>query len=449
MQVSFTSIKNKLGIDGAIVYTILARVLQAGGGVISILFVAKYLNKVEQGYYYTFGSILAIQIFFELGLSGIITQFVAHEAAQLNWSGTNQIDGPENSKSRLASLLRFCLKWFFTVSVFLAILLLIVGNLFFYKYGSRHEHVQWQLPWTILCITTSCSLIVSPILAFLEGLNMIKEVAQIRLIQQLTQLVLLLLLLIFGLKLFAGPIAAFFAFLIIPVWIYFSSKKALLALIWQQFTSSAVNYREEIFPYQWRIALSWISGYFIFNLFNPVLFATEGPIVAGQMGLTLAALNGVLSVSLSWINTKVPAFSSLIARRSFSELDRLFNITVKQASLMCGACLIIFAVAIITLQSLGLSVGFRFLPVTPLILLCLCTFVNQLVSALATYLRCHKQEPFLIHSITLGLLTACSTLLLGHFYGLNGIVIGYSSLIIFVSLTWAVIIFKTKKAEWH
>ena len=34
-------------------------------------------------------------------------------------------------------------------------------------------------------------------------------------------------------------------------------------------------------------------GYFIFQLFNPVLFATEGAVVAGQMGMTLAALNGI------------------------------------------------------------------------------------------------------------------------------------------------------------
>jgi hypothetical protein len=71
------NVSNKIGIDSAIAFTILSRIIQAGGGVITLLFVAKFLTKIEQGYYYTFGSILAIQIFFELGLSGIITQFVA------------------------------------------------------------------------------------------------------------------------------------------------------------------------------------------------------------------------------------------------------------------------------------------------------------------------------------------------------------------------------------
>lgn len=59
------SISKKIGIDAAIAYTILARIIQAGGGVITLLFVARYLTKVEQGYYYTFGSILAIHFFME------------------------------------------------------------------------------------------------------------------------------------------------------------------------------------------------------------------------------------------------------------------------------------------------------------------------------------------------------------------------------------------------
>jgi hypothetical protein len=63
---------NKLGIDGAIMFTSIFRLLQASSGLISILFVANYLTDIEQGYYYTSISLTALQIFFELGLSKII-----------------------------------------------------------------------------------------------------------------------------------------------------------------------------------------------------------------------------------------------------------------------------------------------------------------------------------------------------------------------------------------
>ena len=110
---------DKIGIDGAIAFTILSRVIQAGGGMITLLFVAKCLTKVEQGYYYTFGSILAIQVFFELGLSGIITQFVAHENASLIWQNKISFTGSQESTSRLASLLQFTVKWFAVISFLL------------------------------------------------------------------------------------------------------------------------------------------------------------------------------------------------------------------------------------------------------------------------------------------------------------------------------------------
>ncbi len=440
---------NKIGIDGAIAFTVLSRVIQAGGGVISILFIAKYLSLVEQGYYYTFGSVLAIQIFFELGLSNIITQFVAHEMAHLNWESETQLEGSEESLSRLSSLLRFCVKWFALTAVVLVVALVIIGYVFFAKYGKGEVNLDWQIPWLLLSVTTACSLLISPILAYFEGLNKVKEVAIIRLVQQSTQLFLLILFLTCGFKLYASPSAALVAFTIAPIWIFCSYKKHLLKNIWMGLKEWRVNYKLEIFPFQWRIALSWISGYFIFQLFNPVLFASEGSEVAGQMGMSLAALSGILSISMSWVNTKVPAFSILIAKKEYKRLDSLFIRTLKQASFISLAGLTVFVVAILVLQYYKVSLAFRFLPVFYLILLSVATLANQFISGFATYLRCHKQEPFLVLSIVMGCLTAASTLGLGKFFGLNGIVIGYSALTSFVSLTWAIIIFRQKRKLWH
>ena len=74
----------RIGMDGAIAYSSAARVFQAFAGVISIFFIATFLTGEEQGFFYTFGSILAIQTFFELGFTGIMTQYVAHEVVHLN-----------------------------------------------------------------------------------------------------------------------------------------------------------------------------------------------------------------------------------------------------------------------------------------------------------------------------------------------------------------------------
>lgn len=447
------SISRKIGIDGAIAYTVLARVIQAGGGVITLIFVAQYLSKVEQGYYYTFGSILAIQIFFELGLSNIITQFVAHENANLTWYDKISFSGSIESSSRLASLLRFTLKWFAVIAVLLFFILLVVGYVFFNKFGKENVDVNWQIPWVILSITTSLSLMVSPILAFFEGLGRVKEAAKIRLVQQVVQLLLVLLFFSLGFKLFTAPIAAIISFLIIPIWILLGPKIKLLRFIWSKLGEWQVNYRLEIFPFQWKIALSWVSGYFIFQLFNPVLFATEGAVVAGQMGMTLTVLNSIFSFAFSWISTKVPTFSRLIAQKDYNQLDGLFNKTLIQSTILNAIALVTFFGLIFILRYFQLQIGGenfadRFLSYLPMFFMMIPIFLNHVLGSWATYMRCHKKEPMLVLSIVIGMLCSISTVILGKYFGVIGMTFGYM-IITVISFIWTYFIFINKKKSWH
>jgi O-antigen/teichoic acid export membrane protein len=443
----------KIGIDSAIAYTVLSRIIQAAGGVITLLFVAKCLSKVEQGYYYTFGSILAIQIFFELGLSGIITQFVAHENANLTWPERTRFMGSPESGSRLSSLLRFTVKWFAVLSFLLVFGLLIAGYVFFSKYGKENFSISWQIPWLILSLTTSFSLMISPILAFLEGLGLVREVARIRLIQQIIQLILVLLLFSLGLKLFSVPLATIASFVVIPIWILSGNKRKVLIFIWNKLGKWGVNYRLEIFPYQWKIALSWISGYFIFQLFNPVLFATEGAVVAGQMGMTLTVLNSIFSLAFSWMSTKVPVFSVLIAQKEFKKLDCLFKKTLIQSTLLNLLALttlfgIVFILRYFDIKIGGKNFAERFLPYLPMFFMMIPILLNHVISSWATYMRCHKKEPMLVTSVVIGILCSISTLTLGHYFGVIGLTCGYMILTI-IAFIWTYFIFITKKKEWH
>ncbi|MBW8327118.1 MAG: hypothetical protein K0M50_20305 [Prolixibacteraceae bacterium] len=438
-----------IGIDGAIGYSVLSRLISASGGLISLIFIALFLSTEEQGYFYTFGSIIAIQVFFELGLNGIITQYAAHEVAHLRWETATKLTGDPQHLSRLSSLLHFCVKVFTSVAFFLFVILEISGYIFFTKYHHGNEIVSWQLPWMLVAFSTSLMFMVNPVLAFFEGLGKVKEIAQLRFFQQLFNVTAIGLVLVSGGKLWALGIASFISFSILFGGILFSYRKKLLTFIYKAKLEWQIDYIKEIFPYQWKIAVSWVSGYFIFQLFNPVLFATEGPVVAGQMGMTLTALNGISSLSMSWISTKVPTFSQLIALKNYVELDRLFNNTLKQLTAVNLTLLSIFITTVYTFNLLSLPLAIRFLPILPLILLCQVTFTNQFVFSWATYLRCHKEEPFLISSVVIGILCAISIIFLGKQFGLMGIIIGYSFLSIPIGLPWAYLIFKANKKEWH
>ncbi|MGM9476208.1 lipopolysaccharide biosynthesis protein [Pedobacter sp. GSP4] len=436
---------SKIGIDRAIGYTIFSRIIQACGGVFSVVFIAKFLSSTEQGYYYTFSSILALQIFFELGLSSIITQYASHEFAHLEIKN-GKILGDEIHISRLSSLLRFSFKWFSLISLVL-FLALIVSGFYFFESFNNNDVINWKMPWLILCLATAVNLIIDPILAFLDGIGFIADMSRTRLIQKTSNIVLLFGFLLAGFGLYAAALASLISISINGFQIIFSPKFSLLKILWKSIGTNIISYSKEIFPYQWKVAISWISGYFIFYFFNPVLFATDGPIVAGQMGMTLAVLAGISSISMSWINTKVPLFSSLIAKRNFKELDSIFKKVVLQLSSVNILGLMTFIFGIIIMVYLKTEYSNRFLPITAVVLLSIVTLVNQFVGSWATYLRCFKKEPFLLASIVVAGLCVASTLILGHAYGVMGMVYGYTSIVMFISLPWAFAIFKIKSSQ--
>lgn len=448
MALYLKTILKRIGVDGAIAFTILSRIIQALGGVVSIIFIAKFLKPDEQGYYYTFASILAIQVFFELGLSGVITQFSAHEFAYLNWNGHIQLQGDEKYKSRLSSLLRFCLKWFGIISIILFFILLAAGYYYFSKFNAN-LNIEWKKPWIILSLATSMNLFIDPLLAFFDGLGEVKDMALVRLFQKSLNVFLLFVFFALGFKLYSSALASLIAISLNYLQIVFSKRIKMLQAIWIHKAGWVINYFNEIFPYQWRIAVSWISGYFIFQLFNPVLFATSGAKVAGQMGMTIAILTGISSISMSWITTKVPLLSSHIARKDYKKLDDAFKVIFIN-SFGINIVLISIIVALIQIARYNhLEISNRFLSFVPFVCMALANLANQVIFAFATYLRCHKKEPLLALSIVMGTLVCISTVVLGNKFGVVGITAGYCVLTCFVSLFWTMLVFFRKRKEWH
>lgn len=453
MNQFFIQIAQKMGVDKAIAYSSGSRVIQGLTGVLSVFFITTFLTGVEQGFYYTFGSILALQVFFELGLTGIMTQYVAHEASHLQLNANFQYEGEEKYKSRLSSLIHFCVKWYLVLAIIVFVFLMVVGFVFFNKYGDNQpSEVSWQAPWILICISTAINIFLSPFISFLTGIGKVKEMSKIgfylQIIVPANWIGLAL-----GLKLYVLGICGLLSIALWQLFVWKTGLAKIILNLWKNKVSERVSYSKEIFPYQWKIALSWISGYFIFQLFNPVLFATEGAVVAGQMGMTLTALNSIRAFSESWMNTKIPLYSKLIALRDYLNLDTLFNKTLKQMVFISSGLLVFFLLVIWILNVTQFRFGEhvlaeRFLSYGPLLLMMISVCFQQFISSWAMYLRCHKKEPFLMLSICNGVACLLSTFIFGNRFGLYGVTIGYC-LITMIVTPWAYWIYKTKKVEWH
>ena len=116
--------KRYTGIDGAVSFTIAARLLQVASSIGTVLLILHFLSPVEQGYYYTLLSLAALQTVFELGFSFVILQLAAHEAALLTIHPDGRVEGDGAAHARLASVLKLTLRWYSWAAVALTAVVL-------------------------------------------------------------------------------------------------------------------------------------------------------------------------------------------------------------------------------------------------------------------------------------------------------------------------------------
>jgi hypothetical protein len=436
------------GLDRAIGFTVLARSWSILSGVVTLVFVARYLSPKEQGYYYTFASLVSLQTVFELGFSFVILQLAAHERAHLTIDGNGTISGSDTAHLRLASILVKATRWYSVAAGIMATALLAAGFWFFSTHRQSAPSVSWELPWICVVIATVFTFQLDPIFSFMEGCGFVADVARMRLGQAILGTTLAWTALTVHRGLFApasiimGQAIAGFIFL-------YSKRRLLIPLIRIKTKGHVVRWRTEIWPFQWRMAISFLCSCFIFPLFNPVLFAFRGPAEAGRMGMSLSIATALGTVAFSWINTKSAPFGNLIARQDFDALDRLFSRTlVQSASLLLIADLIVLS-GIAIIQRTTLQLAGRMLPLPQFGILLATAFLTHFLYSEAIYLRAHKREPFLSLSISVALLTAASTIVGARFFGAAGVTVGYFLFGGVLNLTGGSLIFVQRRRLWH
>jgi hypothetical protein len=394
------------GLDFHVLVTLLFRGWAVIAGGATVLLLPLWLSPTAQGYYFTFASLLTVQVFFELGLNQIVVQLVSHEMAHLTNTADGRLTGEELHLSRLSSLAKMLRRWYVAAALMFALVGAIVGTVFFSQRGTEPAS-QWLGAWLVLVVATAVNLWRSPGLAVMEGCGRVGQVARLRLVQSVLGYASLWLALLAGAGLWAATAVPIVSAVCTNYWL----KSQGSMLYWLSGRSMDVqhqlHWRQDVFPLQWRIALSWISGYLIFNLFTPVVFSRQGPVEAGRLGMALTVFSAISIVGMSWVNAKAPDFTMHIARGERRELDTLFkSLFVRSTSVIALASIGLVLVAWFYNQR-GSSLIMRLAAPEILGLLAVITIVNSMVFAMAVYMRAHREEPMLVQSVFVGLLMAC------------------------------------------
>ena len=432
------------GVDRAVLFTVSARLLQVAGSVGTVLLIIHFLSPAEQGYYYTLLSLAALQVIFELGFSFVILQLAAHESALLTIDSEGRVEGNPISHARLASVLQLTVRWYACAALALVVVILPIG---FYFFSSGHavnqQHVSWGGPWTAAVCAVSLTFFLTPLFSFIEGCNQVRQVARLRMLQALVVLAISWGAIASGHGLYACALVnAGWSFTGLA---FLARRRTLLmSLLSFPVGRNRVSWRTEIWPFQWKTAVSWLCSYFTLQLCTPILFAFRGPQEAGRMGLSISIAGYLPIVALCWITTKAAPFGRLIQLGRIEELDVLFWSALRKS---VGLILFLFITCMVAVLALHLFVPAiaRRMESTPIILLLLITAVSSFViQALAVYLRSFKREPYLVQSTTVACLTLIGILLTAHRWGSTAVALTYFFSTGVIGLVWAIIIFKRK-----
>lgn len=444
----------RLDIDRAVFFGLIAKVWSMCSGPVTALLITTNFSPEVQGYYYTFATLLALQVFIQLGLGTVIIQFASHEWAKLELTTEGKISGDKDSLSRLLSISQIAFKWYFIAGI-LVILGVGFGGYFFFINSTQSSlklEIDWVLPWFVLCLIEGISIWLVPVWSVLEGCNQVSHLYTFRFFQGFFTSITIWICMILGAELWT---AAFSAAVYVITSIFFLGVKYwnfIKALFLSKPTGPQINWRKDLLPMQWRIAISWMSGYFIFSLFVPVLFKYHGALLAGQMGMTWSLIVVLGSVSSSWLSPKAPVFGMLIAQQNYDELNSQFWRTTKIIMVVSTTMAVTILSAVIFINYTNIPILHKFasrlLSPLPTALFLLAQLLYVISSPFATYLRAHKREPLMMYSVIYAGLMAISTLLLGRFFSVLGMSIGYV-IVNIILLPFMFSIWKRCRKEWH
>ena len=430
--------KSSFYFDIHVLQVLLQRGWQIIAGGVTVLIVPWSLTATEQGYYFTFASLLALQVFFELGLNFVVTQMAGHEVAKLRIADDGRINGDPDSAARLMSLITLLRRWYRVAAPALAVVLVAAGFAFFQREHTLPTH-KWAGAWLLMVVFAAANLYFSWHLAVLEGIGRVGQVARLRLHQSAVGMSLMWAGLALGLGLWAVPFVSGSAALATWAWLRCYGRLSISPDIVAS-SKVAFEWRRDIFPMQWRIALSWLSGWIIFNAFTPMMFAHQGAAEAGRVGLAMSMFSAISTMSGSWANAVTPRFTRHIALGERVILNQLFKKALISGMSFASIASLALVGGVAALKYAGMEFSERVVSLPVLACLALVTVINSFIFVAAVYMRAHKEEPMLWPSVVMGVLTGLAAWF-GSLYGALPMMAAYAALACFVALPWTIILF--------
>lgn len=390
-----------------------SKVANAFSQLVILLVVPVAFSIDDQGYYFLFASIIAMQYILELGSTQVfaikisaLTKASRHEASDSTQNIFKTDKMMQRQKSLrliidLAALLFTIISLlFFVLSTIVAFFLIDPVNI---KSGG-----SLLLTWVIYAFFAALSIKFNSFLMIAESLGFMAKSSKIRALTYLLSCI--------GFVFFAILTNSLYSVIALPL---ISCASVLMFLKSNTQLSSIFNrkrsdrkmllfswWKKYIYPVQWRMAVSWICGYASFSLVNLFIFKSLGSESLAIYGFSASLFTGISQLAISPVMAILPNLSSLYAESKFNARFSIFKKSLLQAILIyTSSSLLLFITIIMFISRTSILEG-RILNINNLLILAFSYLMYLVLSSVGLYLRTMGTEPLLRVSLITASLTS-------------------------------------------
>ena len=415
-------------------------------GPLLLLLLPTFINEETQGYWFSFMSLSSLSALADMGFTVIILQFSAHEYAYLKVR--NNFFYPRDHYHfihllRLATLLKFILKWSFTLVLITFPIILIFG----FKLFNSNVKFSWEIPWILFVIGSAINFYNNVFLSFFEGCDNVSKTQKIRFINSVIYFGILFIFLVLGQGLFALAYSILISSILTFFFSYIKFKFTLHQLI-RINKLYKFSWLKEFWQYFSKYGFSVAIGYMTIQLYTPLVFKFYGAEASGKVGLTMSLVTAIFSIGNIWFQSIAPKFNILSSEKKWHDLDSFYNRMIKNTVYTYSFVCFCFVFSYVGLKMTKFDIiTHRFLPLSSILVLMGHWFIQNFTYGYGFYLRSFKREPFLKLSIYNAILFLLLTFFMFRYFNVEYVFFVHliTSIIIF---PFAAHIFNKKKKLW-
>ena len=371
------------------------RATQGAAMGVGALFVIWNTSPSGQGFYFAFISFGILLQLCDFGLSYASLQSASHLVAI-------------GRTAELKALASRALRINGVVTAVATLLVAALGAWMFARVEGDAS-TDWPVAWFAFVAGVGFNHLTAPFIFLVEGGVSVTRAWRFRLLQEALSGLALLAVLSSGQALWA--LAAYF-------WM-----RCILAAAWMRRTPlgttndaakndattdgtlSLRRWRDELWPFQWRVGLSAISGYLVFQAFGPILFALHGPADAGRFAVSLSVMNAIVMVTTAWPVSQAAHFGVLLGRHQGRDLSMRWTRLLLQSTAFAALGVVATIAVFFVLRDHRPDVMDRFADPATTVLLVASAVAHHVVACVSVVLRSERRDPLLVLGIVAGVVT--------------------------------------------